>query len=61
MADSALNKAATLYGAPVSLYTGRARSYLINADVPYRKTMPISEHSIKNVAPAAGKACRRWN
>lgn len=45
---------ATLYGAPFSLYTGRARSYLIKAHVPYRETIPITEHYIKNVIPAAG-------
>lgn len=45
---------AILYGAPFSLFTGRARSYLIKAHVPYRETMPITEHYIKNVAPAAG-------
>ena len=43
-----------LYGAPLSLYTGRARSYLIKAGIPYRETMPITEHYIKNIAPAAG-------
>jgi glutathione S-transferase len=45
---------AILYGAPFSLFTGRARSYLIKAHVPYRETMPITEHYIKNIVPAAG-------
>lgn len=49
-----LDPANTLYGAPLSLYTGRARSYLIKAGIPYRETMPITEHYIKHVAPAAG-------
>ena len=49
-----LDPANTLYGAPLSLYTGRARSYLIKAGIPYRETMPITEHYIKRVAPAAG-------
>lgn len=55
LTDPALNDAAcTLYGAPFSLYTGRARSYLINAGIAYRETMPVTGHYIKNVAPAAG-------
>jgi glutathione S-transferase len=45
---------AILYGAPLSLYTGRARSYLIKAGIPYRETMPNSEHYIAKIAPAAG-------
>ena len=49
-----LDPANTLYGAPLSLYTGRARSYLIKAGIPYRETRPITEHYIKHVAPAAG-------
>ena len=54
-APSGLNDLfSNLYGAPLSLYTGRARSYLIKAGIPYRETMPITEHYIKNIAPAAG-------
>lgn len=44
----------TLYGSPLSLYTGRARSYLIKAGIAYRETTPTSEHYIKVVLPAAG-------
>lgn len=44
----------TLYGTPLSLYTGRARSYLIKAGVPYRETTPITDHFVENVVPKAG-------
>lgn len=44
----------TLYGSPLSLYTGRARSYLIKAGLAYRETTPTSEHYVKVVLPAAG-------
>ena len=49
-----LDSVSTLYGAPLSLYTGRARSYLIKAGIPYRETMPITEHYLTNVSPLAG-------
>ena len=29
----------TLYGSSLSLYTGRARSYLIKAGIPYEETL----------------------
>ncbi len=44
----------TLYGVPHSLYTGRARSYLIKADIPYIERAPNTEHYLKTVAPLAG-------
>jgi len=44
----------TLYGTPLSLYTGRARSYLIKAGVAYRETTPITRHYLENVVPGAG-------
>ncbi|WP_439107723.1 glutathione S-transferase family protein [Congregibacter sp.] len=44
----------TLYGSALSLYTGRARSYLIKAGIAYRETTPTTEHYIKIVLPAAG-------
>ncbi len=43
-----------LYGAPFSLYTGRARSYLIKAGLPYREVPPTSEHYTATVLPQAG-------
>jgi glutathione S-transferase len=43
-----------LYGAPLSLYTGRARSYLIKAGIDYRETPPISDHYEDVVLAKAG-------
>ncbi len=45
---------AILYGSPLSLYTGRARSYLIKAQIPYRETTPTTKHYRDTVVPAAG-------
>lgn len=45
----------TLYGAPLSLYTGRARSYLIKAGLVYRETTPITPHYRDVVLPKAGR------
>lgn len=44
----------TLYGSPLSLYTGRARSYLIKAGLPYRETTSTSLHYRDVVLPKAG-------
>jgi glutathione S-transferase len=44
----------TLYGAPFSLYTGRARSYLIKADIDYREEPHASPHFYESVLPKAG-------
>ena len=44
----------TLYGTPLSLYTGRARSYLIKAGLAYHETTPITPHYRDVVVPAAG-------
>jgi glutathione S-transferase len=44
----------TLYGTPLSLYTGRARSYLIKAGLDYRETTPTTRHYLENVAPLTG-------
>jgi len=43
-----------LYGSSLSLYTGRARSYLIKAGIPFRETLPVSEHYAKHVLPKLG-------
>ena len=45
---------ATLYGVSHSMYTGRARSYLIKADIPYREQAPNTGHYMKTVLPKAG-------
>ncbi len=44
----------TLYGAPASLYTGRARSYLIKAGLAYREIAPNTRHYADAVLPKAG-------
>ena len=44
----------TLYGTPLSLYTGRARSYLIKAGLGYRETTPTTRHYREKVAPMTG-------
>lgn len=43
-----------LYGSPLSLFTGRARSYLIKANIPYRETTPVSPHFKNEVLPKMG-------
>ncbi len=43
-----------LYGSPLSLYTGRVRSYFIKAGLPYRETVPLDRHYTESVLPAAG-------
>ena len=45
---------ATLYGAPHSLYTGRARSYLIKAGIPYRESSMSTPHYRNHVLAKAG-------
>lgn len=45
---------ATLYGSPLSLYTGRARSYLIKAGIEYQETTPTSAHFKNTVLPKMG-------
>lgn len=44
----------TLYGSSLSLYTGRARSYLIKAGIPYREVTPVTTHYRDVVVPKAG-------
>ena len=45
----------TLYGSPLSLYTGKARSYLIKNGLAYREVTPATSSFAKNVAPRAGR------
>jgi len=45
---------AVLYGIPISLYTGRARSYLIKAGLDYREVSPIENRYFAEIVPAAG-------
>ena len=44
----------TLYGVPFSLWTGRARSYLIKSRIDYREEPHASAHFYKSVLPKAG-------
>jgi len=45
----------TLYGTPMSLYTGKARSYLIKNGLPYREVAPATNHFARHVAERAGR------
>lgn len=44
----------TLYGGAFSLYTGRARSYLIKSGIDYREEPHASRHFFDSVLPKAG-------
>ncbi|MEO0644379.1 MAG: glutathione S-transferase N-terminal domain-containing protein, partial [Pseudomonadota bacterium] len=44
----------TLYGVPHSLYTGRARSYLIKAGIPYREAPPSDPRFQSEIVAKAG-------
>ncbi|MEO0607903.1 MAG: glutathione S-transferase family protein [Pseudomonadota bacterium] len=44
----------TLYGVPHSLYTGRARAYLIKAGIPHREIPANTMHFRNEVQPKAG-------
>ena len=44
----------TLYGSPLSLYTGKARSYLIKSRLAYKEVLPNSLHFEKTVLPQMG-------
>ncbi|MGI9294140.1 MAG: glutathione S-transferase N-terminal domain-containing protein [Pseudomonadales bacterium] len=44
----------TLYGAPFSLFTGRARSYLIKSGIDYREEPHASKHFFESILPKAG-------
>lgn len=47
-------KEITLYGSSLSLYAGRARSYLIKAGIKYRETIPNTQYFKASVLPKAG-------
>ncbi len=44
----------TLYGSSLSLFTGRARSYLIKSGTPYREITPTTDHFKQHVLPQTG-------
>mgnify|MGYP000965333541 CR=1 FL=1 len=43
-----------LYGTPGSLYTGKARSYLIKKQVPYVELMASDPRFLGEIVPAVG-------
>jgi glutathione S-transferase len=45
----------TLYGAPLSLYTGKARSYLRRQDIDFREESPGGDRYLKHVMPTVGR------
>ena len=45
----------TLYGAPVSLYTGKARSYLRTQGIDFVEEAPGSERYLGHIVPAVGR------
>ncbi|MGI9604105.1 MAG: glutathione S-transferase family protein [Acidimicrobiales bacterium] len=45
----------TLYGAPVSLYTGKARSYLRTQGVDFVEVSPGSDRYLQHVVPTVGR------
>lgn len=45
----------TLFGAPVSLYTGKVRSYLRTQGVPFVEKSPGSDQYLQDVMPAVGR------
>ncbi|MCP3935500.1 MAG: glutathione S-transferase family protein [Actinomycetia bacterium] len=45
----------TLYGAPVSLYTGKVRSYLRTQGIDFVEVAPGSERYLKHIVPAVGR------
>lgn len=45
----------TLYGAPVSLYTGKARSYLRRQGIDFVEVLPGSERYLNHVVPTVGR------
>ena len=56
-------KPITLYGGAFSLYTGRARSYLIKSRIDYREEPHASEHYYNMSCPkrVGDAGCQRSN
>ncbi|MSZ81189.1 MAG: glutathione S-transferase, partial [Actinobacteria bacterium] len=44
-----------LYGGPVSLYTGKVRSYLRKNNINFVEVHPNSERYLKHVVPTVGR------
>ncbi|MEM8706913.1 MAG: glutathione S-transferase N-terminal domain-containing protein, partial [Actinomycetota bacterium] len=45
----------TLYGAPVSLYTGKARSYLRRQGIDFVEVSPGSDRYLTEIVPQIGR------
>ncbi|MFZ4810914.1 MAG: glutathione S-transferase family protein [Ilumatobacteraceae bacterium] len=45
----------TLYGAPVSLYTGKVRSYLRKQGIPFVEVPPGSDRYLRHIVPTVGR------
>lgn len=45
----------TLYGAPVSLYTGKARSYLRSQGIDFVEVLPGTDRYLNHVVPTVGR------
>lgn len=45
----------TLYGAPASLYTGKARSYLRKQGIDFVEVLPSSDRYLNDVVPQTGR------
>ncbi|MEP6342164.1 MAG: glutathione S-transferase family protein [Maricaulaceae bacterium] len=45
----------TLYGVKISMFTGKARSYLIKQGIPFHEVAPVSEHYQNKVLPQLGR------
>ncbi|MBW1813191.1 MAG: glutathione S-transferase [Deltaproteobacteria bacterium] len=51
-----MTKPCVLFGTPFSLYTGKARAYLIKQKIPYRELTPGTDHYYNSVL----RAIHRW-
>jgi len=50
-----MTAALTLYGVKISMFTGKARSYLIKQGIPFIEVAPVSEHFNTVVLPRIGR------
>jgi glutathione S-transferase len=55
MPTDATGERYVLYGAPVSLYTGKARSYLRKQGIPFVEVSPGSDRYLNHVVPNVGR------
>jgi glutathione S-transferase len=55
MSDERHSSTYTLYGMRASLYTGKARAYLIKQDIEYAEVVPGSQRFLKEIVPKIGR------